>query len=198
MKVEFMPLQGRFVRLEPVTPAIKELLRAAVECDPDTWSTMIINPLTQGFDPYWSSMLEGIASGHRLAYAVRRLSDDSVIGTSSFMGLSLSQRGIEIGATFLHPGARGGFANPECKLLMLEHAFNAGAVRVEFVIDSENWRSQSAVLKLGAVREGVLRSRKIAWNGDVRDVVFFSVIDQDWPAVRASLMERLTAYRTPA
>ncbi len=197
MKLDFLPLQGRFVHLEPVAPEMKQPLRAAIECDPSTWSNMTINPLIQGFDLYWSTMLEGMGSGQRLAYAIRRLSDDRVIGTSSFMGLRPSQRGLEIGATFLHPSARGGVANPECKLLMLEHAFSAGAVRVEFVVDFENQRSQSALLKFGATREGVLRSRKIAWNGEVRDVVFFSVTEEDWPTVRTKLAERLAAYGNP-
>lgn len=195
MNLDFVPLQGRFVRLEPLREAMKDDLRAAIECDPDTWATFTINPLVQGFDLYWSSMLEGLESGQRLAYVIRRLSDGSIVGTSSFMGLRLGQRGVEMGATFLHPGVRGGVVNPECKLLMLEHAFVAGAVRVEFVVDSENARSQSALLRLGAAHEGLLRSRKIAWSGEVRDVVFFSVTLGDWPAVRAKLQERVASYR---
>jgi N-acetyltransferase len=195
MELKFLPLEGRFIRLEPVVPAMREPIRAAIESDPQVWSTMTVNPLIQGFDSYWLPMLEGIAGGQRLAYAVRQLSDDRIIGTSSFMELRLAQRGVEIGATFLHPESRGGFANPESKLLMLDHAFHAGAVRVEFVVDSENGRSQSAVLKLGAVREGVLRNRKIAWNGEIRDVVLFSITERDWRLVRAKLIERLAAFR---
>lgn len=195
MKLDFVTLQGRFVRLAPVCAEMKEELRAVIESDHDIWATFTINPFTQGFDLYWSSMLEGVASGQRFAYVIRRLSDSSIIGTSSFMGLRPTQGGVEIGATFLHPSARGSVANPECKLLMLEHAFAAGAVRVEFVVDSENARSKASLLKLGATQEGLLRNRKIAWNGEVRDVVFFSVTQQDWPSVRARLQERLTAAR---
>lgn len=195
MNLDFVPLQGHFVRLEPLREAMKDDLRAAIECDPGTWVTFTINPVAQGFDLYWLSTLEGVESGQRLAYVIRRLSDDSIIGTSSFMGLRLAQRGVEIGATFLHPSARGGVVNPECKLLMLEHAFVAGAVRVEFVVDSENWRSQSALRKLGARHEGLLRSRKITWSGEVRDVVFFSVTLEDWPDVRTKLRERVAEYQ---
>jgi N-acetyltransferase len=191
MKLEFVPLQGRFVRLEPVLAAMKQDLRVAIECDPDTWATFTVNPVVQGFDLYWSSTLDGIESGQRLAYAIRRLSDGLIVGTSSFMGLRLSQCGVEIGATFLHPDVRGGPVNPECKLLMMEHAFVAGAVRVEFVVDSENARSLAAMLKLGAKQEGLLSSRKIAWNGEVRDVVFFAVTERDWPSVRAKLQNRV-------
>jgi N-acetyltransferase len=194
MKLDFVALQGHFVRLEPVTPAMKESLRAVIECDPEAWATMTVNPLVQGFDFYWAPMLEGMKTGQRLAYIIRQLSDHSVIGTSSFMGLRFSQRGVEIGASFLHPSVRGRAANPESKLLMMEHAFSSGAVRIEFVVDSQNRRSQSAVLMLGARPEGLLRSRKIAWNGEVRDVVLFSVTDQDWPGVRERLTKRLAEY----
>jgi len=197
MKLDFSTLDGYFISLEPVVPEMKESIRALILSDPETWSTMTVNPLIQGFDSYWLPLLEGIASGQRLAYAIRQLSDGCIIGTSSFMELRLAQRGVEIGATFLHPQSRGGFANPESKLLMLDHAFNAGAVRVEFVVDSENLRSQSAVLKLGAAQEGVLRSRKIAWNGEVRDVVLFSITAQGWKAARAKLTERLGEYGRP-
>jgi RimJ/RimL family protein N-acetyltransferase len=194
MDLKFLALEGRFVRLEPVLPEMKESLRAAIESDPNVWSTMTVNPLVQGFDAYWLPMLQGIANGMRLAYAVRQLSDSRILGTSSFMELRLAQRGVEIGATYLHPNSRGAFANPESKLLMLDHAFNAGAVRVEFVVDAENDRSQAAVLKLGAVKEGILRNRKIAWNGEVRDVALFSIIEGDWPEARARLKERLAAF----
>jgi len=195
LKLDFVALQGRFVRLEPVLPGMKEQLRAVIECDPDIWATFTINPFTQGFDLYWSAMLEGVESGQRFAYAIRRLSDNAIVGTSSFMGLRPAQRGVEIGATFLHPNARGSAVNPECKLLMLEHAFAAGAVRVEFVVDSENERSKASLVKLGVTQEGLLRSRKVAWDGEVRDVVFFSVTQQDWSAVRAKLHGRILSFR---
>jgi len=197
MKLAFSTLEGQFIRLEPIVSEMKEEIRAVVQSDPEVWSTMTVNPLIQGFDSYWSPMLEGIASGQRLAYGIRQISDGCIIGTSSFMEMRLAQRGVEIGATFLHPQSRGAFANPESKLLMLDHAFRAGVVRVEFVIDSENLRSQSAALKLGAAQEGVMRSRKIAWNGEVRDVVLFSITVQDWEAARAKLTERLGEYGRP-
>jgi RimJ/RimL family protein N-acetyltransferase len=197
MVLDFSPIEGRFIRLEPVVPEMKELIRAMVQSDPAIWSTMTVNPLMQGFDSYWSPMLEGIASGQRLAYAIRQIADGRIVGTTSFLELRLAQRSVEIGATFLHPQSRGTSANPESKLLMLDHAFHAGAVRVEFVVDSENLRSQSAVVKLGATREGVLRNRKIAWNGEVRDVVLFSITDADWTVARTRLTERLREHDEP-
>jgi RimJ/RimL family protein N-acetyltransferase len=121
-----------------------------------------------------------------------------VIGTSSFMDIRPAHRGVEIGATFLRPEARSGAANPESKLLMLAHAFERCAVRVELITDLRNLRSQAAIAKLGAVREGVLRRERITWTGHVRDSVIFSITDSEWPQVRAGLERRLAAFAPPA
>jgi N-acetyltransferase len=196
MKLDFCAMEGRFVRLEPVTLEVKEQMRALVESDPEAWTTLTVNPMVQGFDVYWLPMIEGAATGQRHAYVIRRISDHRVIGTSSFMSMRLSQRGVEIGATFLRPDARGGYANPESKLLMLEHAFSSGAVRVEFMVDSANAQSGRALFKLGAGGEGLLRNRKIAWNEQVRDVTVFSIVDGEWSWVRDRLRERLATFGT--
>ena len=194
MELPFDTLEGRFVRLEPMAEAHREPLRAAVDCDPDTWAIMTANPMGEGFDGYWDAIQDGIATGQRLAYAIRRLADDRVVGTTSFMGLRLAQRGLEIGATFIHPDVRATAVNPQSKLLMMAHAFASGAVRVEYLVDVRNQRSQAAVEKLGAVREGRLRRHKITWTGHVRDTAVFSITDEDWPAVREGLEARLAAF----
>jgi N-acetyltransferase len=86
---------------------------------------------------------------------------------------------------------RGGFVNPEAKMLMLDHAFASGAVRVQFRVDSRNQRSQAAMTKLGAVREGMLRRDRLTWTGYIRDTVVFSILDDEWPAVKLRLEQRL-------
>src|SRR5581483_2621586 len=98
---------------------------------------------------------------------------------------------VWIGATFLRPDVRASFVNPETKLLMLGHAFNSGAVRVQFTVDARNERSQAAVAKLGAVREGILRRDTRTWTGHLRDTVVFSILDSEWPAVKLRLEQRL-------
>src|ERR1019366_4514186 len=103
----------------------------------------------------------------------------------------LSQRGVSIGTSFLHPSVRGGPANPEAKLLMLDHAFDCGAVRVQFKVDTRNRRSQAAVAKLGAVREGVLRKDRLTWTGYIRDTIVFSILVEEWPQLKARLKERV-------
>lgn len=193
MKLDFVPLEGRFVRLEPVAPALEDEVRAAVDCDPEAWAIMPENPMGDRFEAWWASLLAALRE-HRSTYAVRRRGDGRVVGTSSFLTAAASQGGVEIGGTFLHPDVRSGPVNPESKLLMLGHAFACGALRVAFRVDTRNNRSQAAVSKLGAVREGILRKDRITWTGYVRDTAVFSILDSEWPAVRARLEARLAEF----
>ncbi len=151
---------------------------------------MPINPTAEGFEGYWKVAC-GAPSDERMSYAIRRLTDKRVVGMSSYYTALVDQGGVEIGTTFLHTDVRGGVVNPESKLLMLGHAFDAGAVRVQFRVDSRNHRSQAAVAKLGAVREGVMRRDRLTWTGYVRDTVYFSILDDEWPAIRDRLETRL-------
>ncbi|MGE5146723.1 MAG: GNAT family N-acetyltransferase [Candidatus Eiseniibacteriota bacterium] len=193
MEIEIRPLAGRFVRLEPLAPTLKEDVRAAVDGDPEVWAIMPENPMGARFESWWANVL-ALPRDQRITYAVRRLSDGRVVGVTSYLGANATQRGVEIGGTFLHADVRSGAVNPETKLLMLAHAFESGALRVAFRVDTRNKRSQAAVAKLGAVREGVLRQDRVTWTGYVRDTAVFSVLDREWPAVRAGLEQRLAAF----
>jgi RimJ/RimL family protein N-acetyltransferase len=184
-------LKGRYVRLEPITPDMREVMRGAVDCDPAAWEIMSINGCGEGFAEWWATATRQSESGERVVFAIRRLSDKRVVGTSSYLGVDRLNRGLEVGATFLHPDVRSGPVNPESKLLMLANAFDAGAIRVQFTVDMRNARSQAAVLKLGASQEGVLRNHKITWTGHVRDSAIFSITDYDWPGVKQRLEFRL-------
>jgi len=190
MRLQYVPLAGRFLRLQPFAPDLKAEVRAAVDCDPDTWAIMPVNPMGDGFDAYWSAAC-GAPLGERMAYAIRRCSDDRVIGMSTYYTGLQSQGGVEIGTSFLHPDVRGSAANPEAKLLMLDHAFDCGAVRVQFRVDTRNQRSQAAVAKLGAVREGVLRQDRLTWTGYIRDTVVYSILAREWPPLKARLESRV-------
>lgn len=192
MQLLSRPLEGRYVRLEPITPAHEEALKASIDCDPEAWEIMSVNGCGEGFETFWAQTLGETQRGERIGYAIRRKSDGRIVGTTSFLAIRPLHGGVEIGATFLHPDARSGPVNPETKLLLLDHAFDSGAVRVEFMVDVRNARSQAAVTKLGAQKEGVLRRHKITWTGHVRDTAVFSIIDTDWPAVKARLEFRLT------
>lgn len=193
MNLKSKLLKGRHVRLEPLTADHREELRAAIDCDPETWEIMPVNGCGEGFGDYFTQMMRRIERKESIPFVIRRIADKRVVGTTSFLNLRPLDRGVEVGATFLHPDARSGPVNPESKRLMLTHAFDAGAIRVEFMVDERNARSQAAVLKLGATQEGVLRSHKITWTGHVRDTAVFSITDYDWPAVRERLDFRLSA-----
>jgi RimJ/RimL family protein N-acetyltransferase len=193
MRIEPVVLENRWVRLEPFSPALKEDAKAAINVDPEAWSIMVTTAHGENFDPWWDGFVERRAQGRDTPYVVRRLSDGRVVGVSSLHDLFAQHRRVELGSTFYHPDARGGVVNPASKRL-LQHAFDSGVVRVEIITDAVNARSQAAIARLGAIREGVLRRHKITHTGRVRDTVMFSITDQDWPEVRARLDARLTTF----
>ncbi len=191
MLISINALEAKTIRLVPLQPDMKAAMRWAVDCDPETWAIMSVKACDDGFEGFWAQMLDEHQTGVRIAYAIIRQSDGKLVGTSSYLNMRPAHGGLEIGATFLHPEARAGTTNPQTKLLLLDHAFHCGAVRAEFMVDVRNLRSQAAMAKLGAVREGVLRKHKITWTGHVRDTAVFSIIDTEWPQVRADLIKRI-------
>jgi RimJ/RimL family protein N-acetyltransferase len=189
-----LALAGRHVRLEPYADALREPVRAALDCDPDAWQLFATNARGADFDTWWNTVTTQMAQGTWIAYAIRSGATGAVVGTTSFLNMKPSRQTVEIGGTFLHPDARSTLVNAEAKYLMLSHAFAAGVRRVELVTDARNARSQAAIAKLGAVREGVLRRERVTWTGHVRDSVLFAVTDLDWPDVRARLEARLGVH----
>jgi RimJ/RimL family protein N-acetyltransferase len=153
VKIEPVVLENRWVRLEPFAPEVREAVRAAISVDPGAWSIMVSTAFGDNFDPWWDGFVERMAAGRDTPYAVRRLSDGRIVGTSSLHDLFPQHRRVELGSTFYHPEARGGAINPASKRLLLQHAFDSGIVRVEIITDAINARSQAAIAKLGAVRE---------------------------------------------
>lgn len=191
MKLSPIFLEDAFVRLEPFSEALKEEVRAALDCDPDAWSGMVAAAYGAHFDGWWDAALRAMTAGSRIAYAVRRRSDGAVVGTTSLYEIRLEHRRCEIGSTFYRPEARGGSINPACKRLLLDYAFSNGAIRVEIITDALNAASQAAIRKLGATFEGVLRKHKVTWTSRARDTAQFAILDEDWPEVRQRLDERL-------
>jgi RimJ/RimL family protein N-acetyltransferase len=134
------------------------------------------------------------AEGRFITFAVRRLADGSIIGSTSYLSIVPADAKVEIGFTWYTAQARGGAVNPEAKYLLLKNAFDAGYNRVEFKTDARNARSRAALLKLGAKEEGILRGHMWMPQGYFRDSVYFSVLASEWPAVQAGLKRRLAAY----
>lgn len=194
MALAVVPLENRFVRLEPLVEGLESEVRMALDCDAPSWDIMVAAGYGPHFDGWWQSALTAMAQGSRIAWAVRRLSDGKVVGTTSLYEIKPDYRRCEIGSTFYRPEARGGAVNPSCKRLLLGHAFDSGAVRVEIITDAINPASQAAIRKLGARDEGVLRKHKITFKGRIRDTAQFAVLDDDWPEVRARLDARLAAF----
>ena len=186
-------LENDFVRLEPFEDRHKEPLRLACNADPELWPALYsISFGGDQFDGSWERLRGFQAAGTWLPFAVIR--DGEVVGLSAFIDINAGYRTVEIGCTYYRPDARGGAVNPAAKRLMLEHAFAAGANRVAFQVDQLNLRSQAAMTKLGAVREGVMRNDKITWTGRVRTSAIFSILTEEWPGVRGGLDARLAAF----
>lgn len=197
MNLEPRILEGRFVRLEPLAERHRKDLQAACWADPDLWTQLYsFSMLPDRFDAVWDRMVAGDLAGPSQTYAVVR--EGRCVGMSSYIYIDAQNRSVEVGGTYYAPDVRGGVVNPAAKRLMLGHAFDSGAGRVQLCVDALNARSRAAVLKMGAVQEGVLRRQKVVWTGRVRDTVVFSVIAEEWPKVRDGLDARLAAFEAAA
>ena len=193
MKLQAAVLENAVVRLEPLAEAHREPLRAACAADTEIWAALYPYSMAgEHFDPRWRQLLAETDRGGAVSFAV--LVRGEVVGMTSFLALDPVNATVEIGATYYRPDARGGAVNPGAKRLLLGHAFAAGARRVQFKVDALNSRSRAAVLKLGAVQEGILRQDRVTWTGRVRDTVYFSVLAEAWPAVREGLDARLAGF----
>ncbi|MCB9845842.1 MAG: GNAT family N-acetyltransferase [Phycisphaeraceae bacterium] len=183
-------LQGASVRLEPLALGHAPDLLSAADEDAFRYATQRPESWTLGaFERLVCRALEG---PDRIAFAVVDLASGRAIGSTSYLNVRAAHRGLEIGSTWIGPAWRGTRANPEMKLLLLDHAFESlGAWRVELRADARNERSRRAILGLGATFEGILRRHMLLPDGHVRDTALFSVLDGEWPAVRARLLARL-------
>jgi len=184
-------LTGRIVRLEPLQERHRESLRPMAQ-DERIWTATLTRAMGPEFDVWFDDALTTGGAGTRAPFAVVRIENGQVLGSSSYLDIALEHRRIEIGATWYHPSVWGTSVNPDAKLLLLTHAFDVlGCNRVSLVTDGLNHRSQAAIAKLGAQREGVLRSHMIVHDGRIRDTVVFSIVSAEWPRVRTGLLARL-------
>jgi RimJ/RimL family protein N-acetyltransferase len=187
------------VRLEPIAPAHHErLLAASREAETWAWIDRRVPESEEAFDAWFESRLAASKAGEEWCFVTCSAIDGSPIGSSSYLTPRPEHEGLEIGWTWLHPSAWRTGANVEAKLLMAGCAFEElGCMRVEFKTDSRNDRSRAALLALGATFEGILRKHMLVPVIGVRDSAYFSITDEEWPTVRASLIARL-AKRTGA
>jgi RimJ/RimL family protein N-acetyltransferase len=192
MLINIPTLHGRWVDLEPLAEAHREELRPAAE-DARIWTHALSVATGDGFDRWFNDTLRERDADSRIPFAVRQLVDGKLVGSTSYLDIRLDHKRVEIGATWYHPSVWRTQVNPECKLLLLTYAFEQiGMNRVSLITDIRNERSQGAIAKLGAVREGVLRSHMITQEERIRDSVSFSIVAEEWPTVRLGLERRLT------
>src|SRR5262245_58151808 len=194
MEISAPALTGRWVRLESLADSHREPLRAAADND-RIWEHMTLLARGPGFDQWFAGALTQCDAGKRMPFAVRLLATGELVGSTSYLDPVPEHKRVEIGATWYRPDVWGTAVNPECKLLLLTHAFDTlGLNRVSFVTDVRNERSQAAIAKLGAQREGVLRAHMLTRNGRVRDSVLFAITAGEWPRVKDRLEKRVEEY----
>jgi RimJ/RimL family protein N-acetyltransferase len=188
-------LRGRFVHLEPLTLAHAPDLFAALTLDPSIWQWFPIAPPTSlaDLEALLRTQLDNQAKGVVVLFSQVEPATGRAVGSTTYLNISRHDRGLEIGSTWLgKPWQRTGI-NTEAKYLLLRHAFEAlGTVRVQLKTDRRNLQSQAAIERLGAVREGILRKHMLVRDGFIRDSVLYSIVAEEWPAVRARLEARLT------
>lgn len=191
------PLRGKLVALEPLAEEHREGLWAAAQA-PEIWSWLADLHRRERFEEWFEASLAAQREGREGVFATREPAGGELVGSSRFMAVRPADRVVEIGWTWLHPRAWRQGINVEAKLLMLGHAFEGlGCVRVELKTDARNERSRAAMEALPAKFEGVLRKHMIVPDVGQRDSAYFSVIDEEWPAVRANLRRRLKTYTSP-
>src|SRR5512140_1545294 len=193
MRVEPVTLTGRFVRLEPLSEEHVSGL-TAIGLEEDIWRYMPYGQMRNEDDirNWVRHMLELRMEGADMPFAVMDLASGCVAGCTRFLEIRPAHRGLEIGGTWYGAAYRRTRVNTESKYLLLEHAFERlHCLRVQIKTDSRNVRSQRAIERLGAVREGMLRNHLILPDGHVRHSIYYSILDTEWPAVKARLLEML-------
>ena len=200
-------LEGRWVRLEPLTVEHAAALLRAASGPRETYGLTLVPGSLAEAAAYIETALREEAARRSLPFATVDRATGRVVGSTRFLNIeywtwpadNAHQRGaerpdvVEIGATWLAAAAQRTPINTEAKLLMLTHAFDRWRVhRVSLMTDARNERSRAAILRLGARFDGVLRAARPASDGAIRDTAAFSILEAEWPAVRAKLEARLT------
>lgn len=190
--VEVPVLEGQHVRLEPLDVRHLDGL-CAVGLDPELWHWEVIRKRSrEDMQVYVRKALDERQRGVSLPFATVFLETGQVIGSTRYLNMDLANRRVEIGATWIGRPWQRTAVNTEAKYLMLRHAFEVlRCFRVELKTDVLNERSRRAILRLGAKEEGILRRHVVTDTGRVRDTVYYSILDSEWPPVKSHLQAKL-------
>ncbi|HKN17126.1 MAG TPA: GNAT family protein [Candidatus Sulfotelmatobacter sp.] len=189
-------LQGSVVRLEPVRREHTELFWLAAKDVLDEIFQWIPYPMKtiEDFERLVEKALSEQERGESVVFATVESKSGRVIGSTRFMNIDRANRRVEIGSTWIAPAWQRSAVNTEAKYLMMRHAFEVWqCIRVELKTDALNEKSRNAILRIGAKEEGTLRKHLITWTGRVRDTKYFSILDTEWPEVRARLEAKLAS-----
>lgn len=192
LRIAPVTLTGRFVRLEPLTLAHVDAL-AAIAFDASIWRWMPLHVTDRDALRTWvGDALAAQQAGSALPFVTVRLGEERVVGSTRFMNIVPRDGRLEIGSTWIAAGHRRTMVNTEAKLLMLAHAFETlGATRVELKTHALNVQSRAAIERLGAQFEGIHRKHMLQPDGSRRDSAWYSIVDDEWPVVKARLTAML-------
>jgi RimJ/RimL family protein N-acetyltransferase len=190
MPIDPVTLEGRVVRLEPLALSHLDAL-CAVGLDPELWQyTLTIVQTREDMRSYLEAALKAREQGSALPFVIIERAANTVVGSTRYLNIDQQNKKLEIGSTWVARRWQRTAVNTEAKYLLLRHAFEVlGCVRVEFKTDVLNRQSRAALLRIGAKEEGILRKHLITQTGRVRDTVYFSILDTEWPDVKRRLEE---------
>lgn len=188
-------LEGAVVRLEPLRREHADLFWEAAKNDLDDifrWIPYAMRT-AEDFRRLLDKAFTEQDRGESVVFATVERSSGRVIGSTRFMNIDRTNRRVEIGSTWIAPPWQRTAVNTEAKYLMLQHAFEVwGCIRVELKTDALNQKSRNAILRIGAKEEGALRRHLVTWTGRVRDTVYFSILDDEWPEAKRRLQGYLS------
>jgi RimJ/RimL family protein N-acetyltransferase len=195
--VKPITLEGAAVRLEPLRPEHASLLWDVVKDDMEETFRWLPYSMAKprDFQTVVEKALAELQRGESIPFATVERSSGRVIGSTRYMNIDAANRKVEIGSTWIAPAWQRTAINSEAKYLMIRHAFEDwGCLRVELKTDSMNQNSRNAILRIGATEEGTLRQHLVTHTGRLRDTVYFSILDKEWPKTKKRLQSKLKQF----
>src|SRR5215469_5280671 len=191
-----LTLEGSVVRLEPIQRHHEQLFWDVAQNDLEEIFRWIPYPMrtAEDFRKLVAKALAEQDRGESVVFATVERSSGRIVGSTRFLNIDRANRRVEIGSTWIASPWQRTAVNTEAKYLMLRHALEVwGCIRVELKTDALNQKSRNAILRFGAKEEGMLRRHLVTWTGRVRDTVYFSVLDDEWPQAKRKLEEKLVS-----